>query len=135
MELQAVKVEQALFSNKMRQFNIRNILERNRIIPVVTINSLNEIDEMVQELNERDISCIEVTLRTPLAFKALSLLKRNYNHCLEVGVGTVVNQKQLKMVSDLDVDFIVSPGLMLGMTKELQKIKKPFIPGVHRLNQ
>ena len=37
---------------------------------------------------------------------------------------------QLRKVKDLDVDFIVSPGLMQHLHKDLQDFKIAFIPGV-----
>ena len=80
----------------MKQFNIRQILERNRIIPVVTINSANEIEGIINSLLRKNISCIEVTLRTPFALEALSILKRDYSSVLEIGVGTLTNKNQLK---------------------------------------
>lgn len=114
----------------MKQFNIREILSKNQIVPVVTIKDLTEIDQMINNLIEKNISCIEVTLRTKVAFEALAILKKNYSDVLDIGVGTVINTQQLKKVADIGVDFIVSPGLMQYMEKELQETKIPFIPGV-----
>ncbi|MBO6516100.1 MAG: bifunctional 4-hydroxy-2-oxoglutarate aldolase/2-dehydro-3-deoxy-phosphogluconate aldolase [Bacteroidia bacterium] len=114
----------------MSQFNIRQILERNKVIPVVTINELNEIDQLVAKLQKLNISCIEVTLRTEAAFDSLEYLMEQYGEELEIGVGTVVNRHQLLRASEIGVDFIVSPGLMTSMSYELEKAKTPFIPGV-----
>lgn len=114
----------------MKQFNIRQILERNRIIPVVTINSANEIEGIINSLLRKNISCIEVTLRTPFALEALSILKRDYSSVLEIGVGTLTNKNQLKRLKEIGVDFIVSPGLMDHLATELQEAKIPFIPGI-----
>jgi 2-dehydro-3-deoxyphosphogluconate aldolase/(4S)-4-hydroxy-2-oxoglutarate aldolase len=114
----------------MSQFNIREILERNRVIPVATIQSVKDIDGIVRKLEEQDISCIEVTLRTPVALEAIKILKKNYGDILDVGVGTIVNADQLRKVKDLDVDFIVSPGLIQHLYQDLLDYKIAFIPGV-----
>ena len=114
----------------MNQFNIRQILSENSIIPVVTISTANEIQGLVESLIEKKISCIEVTLRTPFAMEALKILKRDYASVLCIGVGTVINLVQLKQVQEIGVDFIVSPGLMEHLAQDLQEAKIPFIPGV-----
>ncbi|MFT4646055.1 MAG: 2-dehydro-3-deoxyphosphogluconate aldolase/(4S)-4-hydroxy-2-oxoglutarate aldolase [Planctomycetota bacterium] len=114
----------------MSQFNIRKILEKNQIVPVVTINYISEIDKLVENIVRQGITTIEVTLRTSVAFEAIGRLKRDYNDILDIGVGTIINLEQLKKVKALGVDFIVSPGLMEHLAVDLQKTKIPFIPGV-----
>lgn len=114
----------------MKQFNIRKILEKNPIVPVVVVNEVADIEKIVHNLVNKGINCIEVTLRTPAAYEAISVLKRNYSNILSIGVGTVINTEQLNRVKDLGVDFIVSPGLMEHLAEDLQKAKIPFIPGV-----
>ena len=114
----------------MSQFGIRDILERNPIIPVVTFNAMGEVDACVEKLLDKGINCIEITLRTPIALEAIARVKEKYNGNLDVGVGTLVNSVQLKHASDIGVDFIVSPGLLPHLKDELQEAEIPFIPGV-----
>lgn len=114
----------------MGQFNIREILERNKVVPVATIQNLSDIDGIVKSLVDQGISCIEVTLRTELAFEAIAILKKNYGHLLDVGVGTIISSDQLKKAKSLDVDFLVSPGLMQHLYADLQSAEIAFIPGV-----
>jgi 2-dehydro-3-deoxyphosphogluconate aldolase/(4S)-4-hydroxy-2-oxoglutarate aldolase len=114
----------------MSQFNIREILGKNKIVPVVTIESLDKIDSIAKTILNQKITCIEVTLRTPVALEAIAILKKEYGKNLDVGVGTLVSADQLKKVADLGVDFIVSPGLMEHLAQDLQAYKIAFIPGV-----
>ncbi len=114
----------------MKQFEIRDILQKNKVIPVVTIHSLDDITGIVENLVGQNISSIEVTLRTPVAFEALDILKKNYSSVLDIGVGTVVNKEQLSRLKNIGVDFIVSPGLISHLHEELQEAQIPFIPGV-----
>ena len=51
----------------MNQNNIQSILKRNSIIPVVTFNKIEEIDNVIKDLKNQNIHCIEVTLRTSIA--------------------------------------------------------------------
>jgi len=114
----------------MIQNNIREILENNPVIPVVTFHSLDEIPKTVETLLSKGIKCIEVTLRTPISFAAIAKVKEQYGTVLQVGVGTVIHKDQIAKVKDLQVDFIVSPGISKNMSKALEGSGIPFIPGV-----
>ena len=114
----------------MKQNNIRGVLEQHRIIPVVTIQEEGEVDEIILGLIENGIHCIEVTLRTDYALKAIELIKRKHSDKITVGVGTVVSQEQIEAVKALEVDFIVSPGINAALGNNLMDAGIPFIPGV-----
>lgn len=114
----------------MSQFRIRNILERNPIIPVITIYDLNQCASIAENLLSQDIHCIEITLRTEAAFQAVELMKEKYGNELEVGVGTVVNEHQIKKAKSIGVDFMVSPGINPELNSYFQNANTAFICGV-----
>ena len=60
------------------QNNIQFLLKQNSIIPVVTINDMDEIEPIIYSLSDKNIKCIEVTLRTEIAFEAIEFIKNNY---------------------------------------------------------
>ena len=53
-----------IYIDKNVQNNIQFLLKQNSIIPVVTINYMDEIEPIIYSLLEKNIKCIEVTLRT-----------------------------------------------------------------------
>ena len=55
----------------MSQNNIRTVLEGNPVVPVVKIQSLEEVVPLVTALQDHNINCIEITLRTDCAIDAL----------------------------------------------------------------
>ncbi len=114
----------------MKQNNIREVLEKHQIVPVVTINNEAEIDGIINGLRAKGIFCIEVTLRTPYALTAIELIKAKYGNQVSVGVGTVVSKEQIEAVKALMVDFIVSPGINADLGDYLMESGIPFIPGV-----
>lgn len=114
----------------MSQNNIRTVLEGNPVVPVVKIQSLEEVIPLVTALQDNNINCIEITLRTDCAIDALKLAKQCSNDSFSVGVGTVVNTKQLAQVVDAGVDFIVLPGLNNELIDALKEVRIPFLPGV-----
>lgn len=112
------------------QNNIAEILENNQLIPVVTINKAEEVDTLYSKLSAKGIKCIEITLRTDFAWEGIALFKKKYGNEFKVGVGTVVTRTQIHKAIELDVDFIVSPGLTTSMVQLLEASKIPFIAGV-----
>jgi len=114
----------------MSQNGIRKLLRDNPVVPVVKIQSLEEVEPLITALQNNNINCIEITLRTDCAIDAIKLAKKCSNDNFSVGVGTVVNTKQLAEVVAAQVDFIVLPGLQKDLVSDLQDIDIPFLPGV-----
>lgn len=114
----------------MKQNNIEKVLRENPIIPVVTFNSKEEVDEVVQELLSKGIKCIEVTLRTDCAFDCIKYAKEKYGNEISVGMGTVTNVNHVYKAQDLQVDFMVSPGISRTQSSAFERSSIPFIPGV-----
>jgi 2-dehydro-3-deoxyphosphogluconate aldolase/(4S)-4-hydroxy-2-oxoglutarate aldolase len=114
----------------MSQNGIRKLLLDNPVVPVVKIQSLEEVEPLITALQNNNINCIEITLRTDCAIDAIKLAKKCSNDNFSVGVGTVVNTKQLAELVDAEVDFIVLPGLQKELVSALQDIDIPFLPGV-----
>ncbi len=70
---------------------------------------------------------LEVTLRTPAALDAIAEMKRVPGAI--VGAGTVFDEKQLRLVADAGVEFIVSPGLTARIGQAIAEHDIPFLPG------
>ena len=115
---------------KIIQNNIESILSQHSVIPVVTINDMNEIVPKINSILNKNIKCIEVTLRTKVAFEAIEFIKKNYGNSICVGVGTVINIEQIHRAEKIGVDFIVSPGISEELIRELINSKIPFIQGI-----
>lgn len=113
----------------MKQNNIEGVLKNHPLIPVVTINSEEEIDPIISALKAKNIFCIEVTLRTDFAFEALQIIKNRYSDSITLGVGTVVSTEQIDRLVEIGVDFIVSPGLTSKLYNHFMASAIPFIPG------
>ena len=114
----------------MVQNNIRAILDKHSLIPVVTFQSKDEVDPIIEKLIANQIRCIEITLRTPLAFEAIQYTIEKYGDTIDVGIGTIINEQQIQKASDMKVKFMVSPGLNPSIFEALQNSNIAFIPGV-----
>ena len=110
--------------------HLQQIIDQAKpIIPVMVIDSLEQALPMAQALKDGGINVFEVTLRTPCAMDAISLIKKSVPDCI-VGAGTVINEDQFRQVTRAGVDFIVSPGLSRSLISTAQDMGIPFIPGV-----
>ncbi len=114
----------------MVQNNIRGILEKHPLIPVVTFNSISEVEPMIEKLLNKNIHCIEITLRTPIAFEAIQFANTNYGDKMDIGIGTIINHQQIEKAKELQVKFMVSPGINPVIFKALEDSQIAFIPGV-----
>jgi 2-dehydro-3-deoxyphosphogluconate aldolase/(4S)-4-hydroxy-2-oxoglutarate aldolase len=114
----------------MKQNNIRAILEKHPIIPVVTFNELSEVVPQLEKLESQGVSCIEITLRTPISFDAIAEAKRAFGKRIDIGVGTLVTNEQIEKAAELNVDFMVSPGISKSLAPTFESCGIPFIPGV-----
>jgi 2-dehydro-3-deoxyphosphogluconate aldolase / (4S)-4-hydroxy-2-oxoglutarate aldolase len=127
-----VKKGQAFYNKfkNMKQNNIRGILGKHQVIPVVTFNEQSEIEPTLTKLKAHGISCIEITLRTPFALEAISYVKKNHSTWMTVGVGTLIDEDQLLKVKEIGVDFIVCPGTNYALLPKLEDSGIAFIPGI-----
>ncbi len=106
----------------------RKILEIAPVIPVLVIDRTDYAVDLANALIEGGLSVLEITLRTPEAFDAISTIKANTRAV--VGAGTVNTQEQLARCAELDVDFMVSPGLHLPLVEAAANHNIPYLPGI-----
>jgi 2-keto-3-deoxy-6-phosphogluconate aldolase len=64
----------------MKQNNIREVLSHHSIIPVINFNDIDEVIPMIEKLKAKNIYCIEITLRTPIAYDSIRLAKEKFGH-------------------------------------------------------
>ena len=114
----------------MIQNGIEPILQSNSRIPVVTFNSTDEVETILQRLIYQGVNCIEITLRTDAAVASIKKCKSIAPPDFNVGVGTVISKEQVKICMDLQVDFMVSPGSSAFIVEEMQNSGIPYLPGV-----
>jgi len=77
----------------MTQNNIRQVLSKHTVIPVVNFTSIDDVEKTIDKLIESNINCIEITLRTEMAFDCIALAQKLNISNFDVGIGTVVSSK------------------------------------------
>ena len=109
--------------------DIQALFRKARIMPVVTIETVDQAVPLAHALLEGGLTAIEVTLRTPAGLPGIEAIARHVPQ-MEVGAGTVLSPADLQAVADAGARFALSP----GSTPELLTAAKispiPFVPGV-----
>ena len=101
-----------------------------KIIPVTTINNLNDAIPLGKALIEAGLPVIEVTFRTETAAESIKKLTKDLPN-LFVGAGTVLKIEQVKKAVNAGAQFIVTPGFNPKVVDYCVEQKIPIIPGVN----
>lgn len=104
-------------------------LEKTKLVPVVVINSIDEVDNIISSLINGDVCVAEVCYRTSCAGEAIKLINSKYPDFL-LGAGTVINKKQCEEAINNGAKFIVSPGFSSEVLDVCNQFNVPYLPGV-----
>jgi 2-dehydro-3-deoxyphosphogluconate aldolase/(4S)-4-hydroxy-2-oxoglutarate aldolase len=105
-----------------------SLLRRAPVIPVLTVQSVEEAMAQARALIAGGLTTIEITLRTPAALAAVSALAKAVPDAL-IGAGTIIEEDQIKAAVDSGAAFLVSPGATARLVEAALRAPVPFIPG------
>ena len=108
---------------------IKELLSTTRIIPVLTINNLNDTLPLCAALMAGGLSVIEITLRTKPALNAVEMISKELPE-ISVGVGTLLDPMDLIRAKNSGACFAVSPGLNMDLVEQAQKDNLAYLPGI-----
>jgi 2-dehydro-3-deoxyphosphogluconate aldolase/(4S)-4-hydroxy-2-oxoglutarate aldolase len=109
--------------------DIAAILRAARVVPVLTINDADLAVPLAEALVEGGLSVLEITLRTPASRAAVAAIRRRVPGA-QAGIGTVLNNEDLALASDLDLPFAFSPGTTAPLLQEAERRGIALIPGI-----
>lgn len=112
---------------------IEEIFVKKEILPVVTIKNSADSNKIADELIKKNISKIEVTLRSEAALDAIKILSKRKD--IMVGAGTITNIEKFKQSSDAGAKFFVSPGVTEKLLNYSLDKKLPLIPGIQTASE
>ncbi|MEO6868705.1 MAG: bifunctional 4-hydroxy-2-oxoglutarate aldolase/2-dehydro-3-deoxy-phosphogluconate aldolase [Ginsengibacter sp.] len=99
------------------------------IIAVLVIDDISHAVPVCKSLLAGGVNIIELTLRTPVAFDAAYIIKKELPEII-LGFGTVINTDQVKKAVDAGADFAVAPGCNTKIIDEAYKQGLSFAPGI-----
>ncbi len=100
----------------------------DKLIPVVVIKQLPDVDRILPALKKAGIMVAEITFRTACAKEAIEYAVKKYPE-FNIGAGTVINEKQCLEALEVGAKFIVSPGLSVGVAKICKEKGVEYFPG------
>ncbi len=106
---------------------MRELCAKAPMIPVLTINDIATAQPLAEALIAGGLPLLEVTLRTPCALDAISIMrdiKGGY-----VGAGTLINAEHVRRVKDAGAVFGVSPGASDELLEASAASDLPFLAG------
>ncbi len=110
-------------------FTLLDILNQNRIIPVIVIDKVEHAIPLAETLLKFGFTVLEITLRTSCALAAIEKISRSFPEAT-VGAGTIVDAQQLAQAKSAGVKFAVSPGLSKALVLAAEKLNLPYLPGI-----
>lgn len=108
---------------------LRDRLRKAPIVPVITIDRPEDAVPMAKALAAGGLEAIEITLRTPAALEALTLMKEAAPQLL-VGAGTIRSEGDVDAALLAGADFLVSPGTSPSLIAALLERDTVSLPGV-----
>ncbi|GGF13945.1 2-dehydro-3-deoxy-phosphogluconate aldolase [Aliidongia dinghuensis] len=98
------------------------------VIPVLTIERVEDAIPLATALIEGGLNALEVTLRTPSALGVIEKIARDLPHAL-VGAGTVLRTADVTAAKNAGAKFLVSPGLTQSLAAAGIASGLPYLPG------
>ena len=113
---------------------MRNLLASNPVIPVITLDRVEDAVPLAEALVAGGLKVLEVTLRTEAAIEGIKQIIKHVPGAI-VGTGTVCNEQQIKLSEDIGCQFMISPGATDKLLQAAQKSSVPFLPGISSVSE
>ena len=104
-------------------------IEKRKIMAVLVIDKIEQTMPTIDALRAGGVTAIELALRTPIAFEAAKIIKKEAPDIL-LGLGTVLTKVQVAQGIEVGADFAVSPGCNPEVIDEARRLGLPFAPGI-----
>src|ERR1700675_5042153 len=106
-----------------------DLFRQATVVPVLTIERLEDAVPLAKALVAGGVRVLEVTLRTPVAIPAAQAIISSVPEAV-VGIGTILNADDLVRAEALGAVFGISPGATPDLLKAAAASALPFAPGI-----
>ena len=112
-----------------KQEKLAALFEQTTIIPVLTIERLEDAVPLAKALVAGGVRTLEITLRTPVAIESAKAIMAHVPDAV-VGIGTILNADDLARAEGIGARFGISPGATPDLLKAAAASALPFAPGI-----
>lgn len=105
------------------------ILGRAPVLPVLTIERIEDAVPLARTLAEAGLPVLEVTLRTSVALEAIARIALEVPDAI-VGAGTILKPVDLEQVAEAGADFAIAPGATDALYAAALTTAIPFLPAI-----
>lgn len=113
---------------------IEEIFAKQTLIPVLTLNSVDDAYFIASIFKDLGFHALEVTLRTDNALDIIKKLKEEFSS-LHIGAGTVTTVELLEAAYSAGAGFAVSPGFNPAMVTMANIYQFPYLPGIATISE
>jgi 2-dehydro-3-deoxyphosphogluconate aldolase/(4S)-4-hydroxy-2-oxoglutarate aldolase len=113
----------------VRQEKLASLLKSACVVPVITIERLEDAVPLARALVAGGVRMLEVTLRTPVAIAAARAIMAEVPEAV-VGIGTILNADDFARAEALGAVFAISPGVTPDLLKAAAASSLPLAPGI-----
>ena len=104
------------------------------VIPVLTIDRIEDAVPLAQALVKGGLPVLEVTLRTPSALEAIKAIAQSVPDAL-IGAGTIRTPEHARQACDHGARFLVSPGTTPALISCFAHLDCPVLPGCSTISE
>src|SRR5947207_5926267 len=108
---------------------MHRLFRSTSIVPVLTIEHVEDAVPLARALYEGGLGTIEVALRTPAAPAAIAAIARELPQIV-VGAGTLLRAADVAAAVHAGARFLVSPGTTPELASAALSAELPYLPGV-----
>ncbi len=112
-----------------KQDKLLALFKAARVVPVLTIERVEDAVPLARALVKGGVRTLEVTLRTPAAVESAKAIIAEVPDAI-VGIGTILNADDLARAERLGAKFGISPGATPELLKAAAASSLPFAPGI-----
>lgn len=115
----------------MTPSEIKSNLVHHGLITIVRGDfAVEQILQMAEQLLSEGVVCLEVTLNSTHALKAIGALREQFGRDMFIGAGTVRTADDVKIAIDAGSTYLIAPSLDLAAVAESQRLDTLLIPGI-----
>ncbi len=112
-----------------REDQLAALLAVGGVIPVITLDRLEDAVPLARALAAGGVRLLEITLRTPAGLEGARAIMREVPNAV-VGIGTVLTPDDLRRAVDAGARFALSPGATPALLEAAEAASIPFLPGI-----